>query len=105
MARIERADNMRSIREILKEAVTLNASDIFIVTGTPVSFKVFGNVMRCDDETVTPADSAQLMKELFLLAELDTEAEDLRREMDFSFSFVVEFLVVAWVVDHLTIHP
>ena len=46
MARIERADNMRSIREILKEAVTLNASDIFIVTGTPVSFKVFGNVMR-----------------------------------------------------------
>lgn len=87
MARIERADNMRSIREILKEAVTLNASDIFIVTGTPVSFKVFGNVMRCDDETVTPADSAQLMKELFLLAELDTEAEDLRREMDFSFSF------------------
>lgn len=42
--------------------------------------------MRCDDETVTPADSAQLMKELFLLAELDTEAEDLRREMDFSFS-------------------
>lgn len=48
---------MTSISDILKEAVSLSASDIFIVSGTAVSFKVFGNVMAVDNEIVMPADA------------------------------------------------
>ncbi len=78
---------MRSMKEILKEAVSLSASDIFIVTGTSVSYKVFGNVMRTGDEPVLPGDSERLMTELFGLAELKISPQALSREMDFSFSY------------------
>ncbi|MCM1523028.1 MAG: PilT/PilU family type 4a pilus ATPase [Ruminococcus sp.] len=78
---------MSSIKEILKEAVEMNASDIFIVSGTAVSFKVFGNVMRRDDEQIMPADAERLIKEIFGLAELTADTGSLHRETDFSFSY------------------
>lgn len=83
----ERNDHMLSIREILKEAVSVGASDIFVVTGAPVSFKVFGNVMPANNETVLPADSEKLMTELFELADIKISSESLMRETDFSFSY------------------
>ena len=77
---------MTDIREILKEAVSLCASDIFIVSGTAVSYKVFGNVMAKDNETVMPGDAETLIGDILKLAEIETPADEISREMDFSFS-------------------
>ncbi len=77
---------MTDIREILKEAVSLCASDIFIVSGTAVSYKVFGNVMAKDNETVMPGDAETLIGDILKLAEIETPAGEISREMDFSFS-------------------
>ncbi len=78
---------MTSISDILKEAVSLSASDIFIVSGTAVSFKVFGNVMAVDNETVMPADAEKMISEIFRLADISKKTNEVSREMDFSFSF------------------
>ena len=78
---------MIGIGEILKEAVSLCASDIFIVSGTAVCFKVFGNVMPRDGETVMPADAEYMIRELFELADIKMDTDGISRELDFSFSF------------------
>lgn len=78
---------MLGIREILKEAVSLCASDIFIVSGTAVSYKVFGNVMPRDGETIMPSDSERMIREIFELADIKKDTDGICRELDFSFSF------------------
>ena len=78
---------MTGISEILKEAVSLSASDIFIVSGTAVSYKVFGNVMARDEEIVMPADAERMISEIFGLADIKKSTDEISREMDFSFSF------------------
>ncbi len=78
---------MTAIAEILKEAVSHNASDIFIVAGTPVCYKVFGNVIKRNNENIMPSDSYKLICELFALAEINEDPENTKQEKDFSFSF------------------
>lgn len=77
---------MTGISEILKEAVSLSASDIFIVSGTAVSYKVFGNVMARDEDIVMPADAERMISEIFGLADIKKSTDEISREMDFSFS-------------------
>ncbi len=78
---------MYGIADILKEAVSFSASDIFIVAGTGVSYKVFGNVIAKDNEAVMPSDAERLIGELFELADISITPSELKRELDFSFSF------------------
>lgn len=78
---------MKDIAEVLREAVKLQSSDIFVVTGAAVSFKVFGRIVPMDDDIITPVDSLEIIRDILKLAEVDADPEKLTRELDFSFSF------------------
>ena len=56
------------IEQILQEAVRLQASDILVIAGLPVSYKVNGQVRRGSGERLLPADTRALLEETYALA-------------------------------------
>lgn len=54
-----------TVIDILKEAVSKGASDIYIVAGGPVSFKISGEMCNYSDYKLTHIDTAQLIREIF----------------------------------------
>lgn len=54
-----------TVIDILKEAVSKDASDIYIVAGGPVSFKINGDMCSYSDYRLTHIDTAQLIREIF----------------------------------------
>lgn len=77
---------MQSIGEILAVAVERGASDVLIIAGLPVSFKIHGQIVRIGDRLL-PKDTAKLAASLYHLAKsrplskLEEAGDD-----DFSFS-------------------
>ena len=55
--------NAMTLTELLTEAVSRAASDILIVAGLPVSYKVNGVISR-EGERLLPADTAALVREV-----------------------------------------
>ncbi len=71
---------------LLKDAVAQGASDIFIIAGLPVSFKVGGAIAEQDGGRVSPATTEEYIRDLYSLAGRDiTPLLDLGDD-DFSFS-------------------
>ena len=72
---------------MLKTAVERQASDIFIVAGTPLTVKINGEMIRLDDQRLTPEMTETMIQEIFKLSQnrtmhrLQQTGED-----DFSFS-------------------
>lgn len=52
----------------LTDAVEKNASDIFIIPGLPLSFKINGKILPCDEKRLMPADTEALIKALYALS-------------------------------------
>lgn len=77
---------MQTISEILAAAVERGASDILVIAGLPVSYKISGQIVR-EGERLLPKDTAALTGELYALAggraiaPLEQSGDD-----DFSFS-------------------
>jgi len=75
------------VEQILTQALAMEASDIFFVTGFPVSFKIGGQIIPQGDEKLLPAQAADYIDQLYQLAaqrirgKLEKDGED-----DFSFS-------------------
>ncbi|MBQ0078557.1 MAG: PilT/PilU family type 4a pilus ATPase [Eubacterium sp.] len=59
---------MADLRQILTSAVTLGASDIFIVAGRPISYKVNGVLTDYSDEKMIPAITKELIAGMYELA-------------------------------------
>lgn len=59
---------MSEIYELLARAVREGASDTFIISGLPVSFKIEGTIAPMDDERVMPERSDELITALYNLA-------------------------------------
>lgn len=59
---------MKDVKKILKTAVEREASDIFIVAGSPCAFKIKKEVERIDDERLMPEDCEEIIKELYTYA-------------------------------------
>ena len=59
---------MKDINEILKKAIEQDASDIFIVAGSPCAFKIKGEIQRVDDERLMPEDCKLIINELYIYA-------------------------------------
>lgn len=59
---------MKTIVELLKEAVQRNASDFFIIAGCPVSCKIYHNLIPMSDEPLKSSESENLVKELYELS-------------------------------------
>ena len=56
------------IKEILVKAVSMEASDIFIVAGLPVSIRDSGRIMNEAEEMLKPADTESLVRQVYELA-------------------------------------
>lgn len=75
------------IRQILTDAVKCGASDVFIVSGAALAYKIAGRVVPQNDGFLRPDDTKEAVMDIFALADIDiTDHRDIRHEMDFSFS-------------------
>lgn len=75
-----------NLQEILKDAVDKKASDIFIVTGIPVSYKLNGSIQSQSEENIMPDVSEALLKEAYDLAGRDMSKLRNTGDDDFSMS-------------------
>lgn len=75
------------IKKYLLKAVEKKASDIFIVSGASVGYRISGKVYRNDSYFLTPDDTKNLINQILELAGIDaSKIENGKGEMDFSFS-------------------
>ena len=76
------------LEEILQYMIDNNASDIFIVAGLQLSYKKGGQQFRTDSERLMPADTYNLVEQIYGLARRDFRhfTENDQHDDDFSFS-------------------
>lgn len=74
-----------TIVELFKQAVEKESSDVFIIAGLPLSFKISGQIVRESETILTPIDTADLIKQIYELANRTKKKVGLKDD-DFSFS-------------------
>ena len=75
------------VKQMLVDAVNKGASDIIMVSGAALAFKIDGRVVSAGENYLMPDEIKAAVFEIFSLAGLDiTSPDDLKCEMDFSFS-------------------
>ncbi len=73
--------------DILTTAIKKDASDIYIVAGGPLSFKINGEICSYVEEKLTHVDTEQLVEEIYsVYAGSDISKLQLKGDDDFSFS-------------------
>lgn len=50
------------LSELLKQMIDLKASDIFVVAGLPLTYKVNGRQVRMDGEALTPESTRTVVE-------------------------------------------
>ncbi len=75
-----------SLTEVLNKAVQDGASDVFIVAGLPVTYKVKGRQERSDSGILKPAGIEPLIEEIYTLARRSRDAFNNGTDDDFSFA-------------------
>lgn len=72
---------------ILNELSDIDASDIFIVSGARLSYKVNGGIMHYGEQPLSVMDTEKIVREIIALAHIELPDNKLpERELDFSFS-------------------
>ena len=76
------------INTFLGEMVKAEASDIFVVAGLPLSYKIGGRQVRTDTPTLTPADTRAVIESIYQAANRDFSffESGVNHDDDFSFS-------------------
>lgn len=89
---------MDDILHYLKQAVDLNVSDIFIVSGLPVAFKLNGTITPQNDEKIMPDTAMKLVGELYEIANrpIDIVLKDGDDDFSISVKNVSRFRVSAY---------
>ncbi|MBQ9408544.1 MAG: PilT/PilU family type 4a pilus ATPase [Clostridia bacterium] len=72
--------------ELLKKAVQMGGSDVFIVPGSGVMVKVNNDMVKLTEDRVTPSRSAELIAQMYALAHRDLSLLDRDGDDDFSFA-------------------
>ncbi|MDL2237767.1 PilT/PilU family type 4a pilus ATPase [Christensenellaceae bacterium OttesenSCG-928-K19] len=72
--------------QILKIAADTEASDIFIISGLPLSLKVNNQIQRYQDEVLMPEDTDRIIHELYGLGQRSPDRMLETGDDDFSFS-------------------
>lgn len=76
-----------NVKEILEAASQAGASDIFLIAGLPLSYRIHGSVKRINDEKLLPNDTLDLVNQIYKLAnERNTERLFSTGDDDFSFA-------------------
>ena len=76
-----------TVLEILHRAIELDAADIFLVAGLPVTFKCGGKQVRAQEDVLRPDAIAVLVDEIYTVGRRDRA--NLERGADDDFSFAV----------------
>jgi twitching motility protein PilT len=76
------------IKAILQHAIQIGASDVFLVPGIPVTYKVHGVQQRDDSPRLVSADTKALVMGIYALCGRDAQRVDQPQEDD-DFSFAV----------------
>ena len=77
---------MMTLLDYLTEAAHSGASDLFLVTGAPVSVKREGVLRPLEDERIVPSRGEALIKELYVMAQRSITSFLQTGDDDFSFS-------------------
>lgn len=77
---------MHDILNLLRSAVEQAASDIFIISGLPVSFKINGKITAQSGEVILPPASGEIIGEIYRLAGRDIAVLTDTGDDDFSMS-------------------
>ncbi len=80
-----------SITSLLEQAIEKNVSDIFVVSGAPLSFKLGDSITPVDENKLLPADTEAFLREIYALAG-ERSIENLLRTGDDDFSFSIKGL-------------
>lgn len=76
-----------NIEEIFNYAISVKASDIFIIAGRPLSYKIIGEIVSVDDIPLTSEDTYNIIQDIFAIARNENIDElSSRGDADFSFS-------------------
>lgn len=74
------------IEEILKRAVAKNASDIFVVAGVPLSYKINGVIIPQNDIKMKAVKTEDFAKQIYKLRYGEFAEFNINYQLDFSFS-------------------
>ena len=72
--------------ELLRKAVSLGGSDVFIVPGSGVMVKVNSSMQQLSDDRLLPPDAEELIHGMYELADRDVELLEENGDDDFSFA-------------------
>lgn len=79
---------MMKVNELLEAAVNKGASDMFIVAGLPVSYRVNDMIEKMDQNRLLPTDTEELVKQIYELAQ-NRDMEQFIKKGDDDFSFAL----------------
>lgn len=74
------------ITDILTELVAKKVSDVFLVAGRPLAYKLNEEIMNYDDTPLKPDDTSRLIGEIYSLAKRDETTFTSTGDDDFAFS-------------------
>ena len=74
--------------DMLKKAVSLGGSDVFIIPGSTPMVKVHDNFEILSDQRLLPGDTERLAREMYELAHRDYSLLDAQGDDDFSFAIL-----------------
>ena len=75
------------IVDILKDALNKGASDIFIIAGTSIAYRLSGKIVHAGDNILYGDDTKKLVRQIYDIAALEhVNIDELKTEQDFSFS-------------------
>ena len=74
--------------EILENVTRMGVSDVFVVAGRPLSYRLHGAMTMLNDTRLLPADTEKLVREIYRLSG-DRDIEPLLRNGDDDFSFAL----------------
>ena len=74
------------VRNVLEEVTKQGASDIFIIAGRSLTFKVKGNMSSLEDNIMLPKDTYEFVVGIYALAERDITYFERNGDDDFSFA-------------------
>lgn len=76
------------LNELLKKAVDMGGSDLFILPGAPVTVKVDAKMVPLTDGRMMPADTEEMVKNMYVLAHRDFSLLQQDGDDDFSFAII-----------------
>lgn len=74
------------ILTVLKDIVDRGASDVFIIAGSPITYKLKGRLEKYNDDMLKPADTEILIRQIYTASNKSIDGAVRTGEDDFSFS-------------------